>query len=88
MRVARHSTRIQVRTPEFREESTQIRRPAVNPHVHTWLLRHGICPGKVIVRKNAEATADNIPSYETFFRLGIVGELIGFPVFVFVAQAL
>jgi hypothetical protein len=45
-------------------------------------------PGKLIVDGNAAATADNISAFETLFRLGIAGELIGQAGFIFVALAL
>ena len=34
-------------------------------------------PGKLIVRGNAAATADNILAHETMFRLSIFGDLVG-----------
>lgn len=45
-------------------------------------------PGKLIVHGNATATANNIASSETLFRLGIAADLIGQTLFVFVALAL
>jgi uncharacterized protein DUF4386 len=48
----------------------------------------GYVPGKVIVHGNAAATASNIATHETLFRLGIAGELIGYAGFIFVALAL
>jgi Domain of unknown function (DUF4386) len=48
----------------------------------------GYVPGKLIVRGNAAATANNIAASETLFRLGIAGELIGQAGFIFVALAL
>ena len=48
----------------------------------------GYVPGKLLVRGNAAATASNIATHETLFRLGITGELIGQAGFIFVALAL
>ena len=48
----------------------------------------GYVPNKLIVHGNAAATASNITTSETLFRLGIAGELIGMVGFVFVALAL
>jgi hypothetical protein len=48
----------------------------------------GYVPGKLIVSGNATATAGNIASYETLFRLGIAVSLIGQAGFIFVALAL
>ena len=48
----------------------------------------GYVPGKVIVHANAAATAGNIATHETLFRLGVAGELIGQAGFIFVAVAL
>lgn len=45
-------------------------------------------PGKLIVHGNAAATAINIAAHETLFRLGIVADLIGQGLFIFVALAL
>jgi hypothetical protein len=45
-------------------------------------------PGKLIVRGNATATASNILAHETLFRLGIVADLIGVVIFIFVGMAL
>src|SRR6266852_2050219 len=45
-------------------------------------------PGKLIVHRNAAATANNIAASETLFRLGIAGQLIGQTGFIFVALAL
>jgi Domain of unknown function (DUF4386) len=39
-------------------------------------------PGKLIVRGNAAATADNILAHETMFRLSIFGDLIGQVIFI------
>ena len=39
-------------------------------------------PGKLIVRGNAAATADNILAHETMFRLSIFGDLIGQIIFI------
>jgi len=48
----------------------------------------GYVPGKLIVDGNTAATASNITSHETLFRLGIAGNLIGQGGFIFVALAL
>src|SRR6266436_7336238 len=45
-------------------------------------------PGKLIVHRNAAATANNIAASETLFRLGIAGQLICQGGFIFVALAL
>ena len=45
-------------------------------------------PGKLIVRSNAAATADNILAHETMFRLSIFGDLIGHIIFICLAVAL
>jgi hypothetical protein len=45
-------------------------------------------PSKLIVHANAGATASNIASHETLFRLGIASQLIGQAGFIFVALAL
>jgi hypothetical protein len=45
-------------------------------------------PGKLIVRGNAAATADNIVAHETMFRLSIFGDLIGHIIFICLAIAL
>src|SRR5205823_12623012 len=45
-------------------------------------------PGKLIVRGNAAATADNILAHETMFRLSIFGDLIGHVIFIFLGIAL
>jgi hypothetical protein len=45
-------------------------------------------PNKLIVRGNATATANNILTHETLFRLGIVADLIGLVMFIFVVMAL
>ena len=48
----------------------------------------GYIPGKLIVHRNAAATASNIAAHETLLRLGIAGALIGHAGFIFVALAL
>ena len=48
----------------------------------------GYVPGRLIVHGNAAATANNIATFETLFRLGIAGDLIGHAGFIFVALAL
>ena len=45
-------------------------------------------PGKLIVRGNAAATANNILAHETMFRLSIIGELVGQVIFICLAIAL
>src|SRR5215472_2474736 len=45
-------------------------------------------PGKLIVRGNAGATADNILAHETMFRLSIFGDLIGHIIFICLGVAL
>src|SRR5438309_8268952 len=45
-------------------------------------------PGKLIVRGNAAATADNITAHETMFRLSIFGDLLGHVIFICLAVAL
>jgi hypothetical protein len=45
-------------------------------------------PGKLIVHGNATATAENITAHEMLFRSGIVVNLIGQALFIFVALAL
>ena len=45
-------------------------------------------PGKIIVHGNATATAHNIATHQTLFRLGTAADLIGQAMFVFVALAL
>ena len=45
-------------------------------------------PGKLIVRDNAAATAENILAHETLFRLSIFGDLIGHVIFICLAIAL
>src|SRR5215831_12550925 len=45
-------------------------------------------PSRLIVHGNPTATADNIASSETLFRLGIAADLIGQALFIFVALAL
>jgi hypothetical protein len=45
-------------------------------------------PTKLIVRGNATATANNILTHETLFRLGIVGELFGSVIFILLGLAL
>ena len=44
--------------------------------------------GKIFVRDDATATANNIRASETLLRLGIVSELIGSIIFIFVVLAL
>ena len=44
--------------------------------------------GKVFVRDDASATANNIRAFETLLRLGIASELIGSIIFIFVVLAL
>jgi hypothetical protein len=44
--------------------------------------------GKIFVRDDATATANNIRAYETLLRLGIATELIGSIIFIFVVLAL
>jgi hypothetical protein len=44
--------------------------------------------GKIFVRDDAAATANNIRAFETLLRLGIAGELIGSVIFIFVVLAL
>jgi len=44
--------------------------------------------GKVFVRDDATATANNIRAFETLFRLGIASELIGSIIFIFVVLTL
>ena len=44
--------------------------------------------GKVFVRDDATATANNIRAFETLFRVGIASELIGSIIFIFVVLAL
>jgi len=44
--------------------------------------------GKIFVRDDPTATANNIRASETLFRLGIAGELIGSIIFIFVVLAL
>jgi hypothetical protein len=39
-------------------------------------------PGKLIVRGNATATGENILAHETLFRISILGELIGYVIFM------
>ena len=48
----------------------------------------GYVPGKLIVRGNAAATANNIAASETLFRAGIAAELISQILFMWVALAL
>jgi len=48
----------------------------------------GYVPGRLIVHGNPAATANNIATFETLFRLGIAGDLIGHAGFIFVALAL
>ena len=45
-------------------------------------------PNALFVRGNATATANNIVAYETFFRLGIVSDLISLVIVIFLALAL
>ena len=45
-------------------------------------------PGKLIVHGNAAATAANILSHETMFRLSIIGDLVGQVIFICLAIAL
>jgi Domain of unknown function (DUF4386) len=45
-------------------------------------------PGKLIVHGNATATANNILTHEMLFRLGIVADLIGLVILIFVVMAL
>jgi len=45
-------------------------------------------PGKLIVRGNASATAQNMLAHETWFRLSILGDLIGHVIFICVGFAL
>lgn len=45
-------------------------------------------PSKLIVHGNASATADNILSHETMFRLSIMGDLIGQVIFICLGIAL
>src|SRR6202011_992790 len=45
-------------------------------------------PGKLIVRGNATATANNILTHETLFRFGIIGELFGMVIFILLGLAL
>ena len=39
-------------------------------------------PGKLIVRGNADATAENILAHETLFRFSILGDLLGHVIFI------
>ena len=39
-------------------------------------------PGKLIVRGSATATADNILAHETWFRVSILGDLVGHVIFI------
>ncbi|MGD1148051.1 MAG: DUF4386 domain-containing protein [Thermoanaerobaculaceae bacterium] len=47
-----------------------------------------VVPGKLIVRGNATATASNILSHESLFRLGVVSNLVASTVFIFLALVL
>jgi hypothetical protein len=52
--------------------------------LYCWLY----IPGKLIVRDNATATAENILAHETWFRLSILGDLAGHVIFICVGFAL
>jgi len=45
-------------------------------------------PGKLIVRGNAAATANNILAHQTLFRFGILADMIGAIIFICLAMAL
>src|ERR1041385_1345020 len=45
-------------------------------------------PGKLVVRGNAAATAENVLAHETMFRLAIFGDLIGHVIFICLGIAL
>ena len=45
-------------------------------------------PGKLIVHGNVTATAENILSHETLFRLSILGDLLGHVIFICLGVAL
>jgi uncharacterized protein DUF4386 len=45
-------------------------------------------PGKLIVRGNATATAENVLAHETLFRVSILGDLVGHVIFICVGFAL
>ena len=47
-----------------------------------------VIPGKLFVKGNATATADNIVAHESFFRLGIVSDLFCGVVLIFLTLAL
>src|SRR5207253_8837332 len=51
-------------------------------------LRLIYIPGKLIVRGNAAATANNIAAHETLFRLGIVSDLFCGVILIFLVLAL
>lgn len=52
------------------------------------LVRLMYIPNALIVHGNATATANNIVAHETLFRLGIVSELLGSVLWLFVPLAL
>src|SRR3982751_45354 len=45
-------------------------------------------PNKLVVRGNATATANNVVSHETLFRIAIVADLISVVLFIFAGMAL